>query len=243
VDWIPRWLNPFPQVEQAIRELADGADELVEQLAMARVDALLHETTEEVMKPILVALLMLLSARLVAPLLPGEEAGRLGVSLIVLAVFAYSGWITVAALRAAAPTIRLWLALRLPPRRFARFLLFREIMATLDAHLRRDDGSATLAARALFYALRRVGRDVDQRALAFRLSGRLVDVALRQVARRALFVMVPIAVGIGYYRFAIHPDLIRQGSGLGVWEAPLYPFARLADWLFGTGWAAAMLAT
>lgn len=241
MDWMPAWLNPVRPLREAVAGLAAGADELVEQLAMARVDALLHEGTEEVLKPILIAFMMLVGARLLAPLMPGSESERILVCLIVLCVFVYSAWVGVAFLRAALPVARLALALRLGPRRFARFMLFREIMATLDAHLKRDDGSSTLGARALFYALRQVGRDVDQRALAFRLSGRLVDVALRQVARRALFVLVPIVVGIGYYRFAIHPELIRRGSGLGVWEAPIYPFATLVDALAGTGWAAALL--
>jgi hypothetical protein len=47
-------------------------------------------------------------------------------------------------------------------------------------------------------------------------------------------VVVPVAVAVAYYRLKIYPEIIYSQTGLGMWNAFLYPFAALIDGVAGT---------
>ncbi len=160
------------------------------------------------------------------------ELERIATGLAVLCALAWSGWAVVQGGRGLAPHLRLWLVTRLPLQAHVRLQLF-QLIRTRHRQMRHQVDEVGEPLRSLFDTLQqRLCLTPDH--AAFQLASHLAPIVIRHVANRLAMIVLPVLGALLYYRFAIYPDLIQSGTGIGPWAITMYPFAALADGVFGT---------
>ena len=223
-----------------MQSAADQGEHLLERLATAEVDAAIHAWLRDFLKHIAVFIALLALVQAAGEAI-GERETRLAITTtVVLALYAYGGWLVLSGLWAWRPIAAVWLTTRQGPVGLARFYLYGRILRQLRENFTGPDGRNTAIGALLLQALRLIDAPRAWDGVAYRLADRLAPRLARHAATRVLSVFAPVAGAWLYYRFVVFPDLIRAGSGLGPWDALVYPFAALVDALAGTGFRDAL---
>jgi hypothetical protein len=104
-----------------------------------------------------------------------------------------------------------------------------------------SDGSVTAEALAAALATVQSRLALTPDRAAFAVADHLAPVLVRHLAARLALIVAPVLGALLYYRFAIYPDVVRQGAGIGPWSVALHPFAAPADCVTGSDLRAALL--
>lgn len=221
-------------LKSRLQTAAAHGEDLLERLAVAEVDAAIHAGLRDLLMPIVILATLLLGAQIAGNWIGEPEARRLATTSIVLCAWFYGFWTLAHGLLAARPLMAVWAATRQGPHNLARLLLYQRIITRLRSTFTTAEGEATRMGKLTLQALRLIDAPETWEAVAFRLANRLAPRLIRHAAARTLTVVGPVLGAWVYYRFIVFPELVRAGSGLGPWEALLYPVAALVDLLGGT---------
>jgi len=221
-------------MRERLQSAADQGEHLLERLATAEVDASIHAWLRDFLKHIAIFIALLALAQGAGSALASGESRLAVTTTLVLAIYAYGAWLVLSGLWGWRPIAAVWLTTRQGPVGLARFYLYGRILRQLRENFTAPDGRNTAIGALLLQALRLIDAPRAWDGVAYRLADRLAPRLARHAATRVLSVFAPVAGAWLYYRFIVFPDLIRAGSGLGPWDALLYPFAALIDALAGT---------
>lgn len=223
-----------------LQSAADQGEGLLEKLATAEVDAAIHAWLRDFLKHIAIFIALLALAQAAGGAITQAQTRLLVTTSIVLAIYAYGAWLVLSGLWAWRPIAAVWLTTRQGPVGLARFYLYGRILQQLRETFTAQDGRATGIGQVMLQALRMIDAPRSWDGVAYRLADRLAPRLARHAAARVLSILAPVAGAWAYYRFIVFPELVHAGSGLGPWDALLYPFAALIDALTGTGFRDAL---
>ncbi|MDX2103092.1 MAG: hypothetical protein SF002_11180 [Alphaproteobacteria bacterium] len=216
-----------------VTDALDGAEEVIERLALAEVDSAMFERAQSLTLPAFVIIALMGLGHAAGVAMGTAEGMRLVVSTIVLAAAIYAIHATVAGARAVLPYGLAWCATTRDVTGYVRLQIYAFLLGRLDASLRTATGETTIGSVVLrLLSLSGGPRTVE--ALAWRLAVRITPVVLRHAGQRLLLVLGPILGAWAYYRFVVYPEMVQTDTGLSPWSAPLYPLAALCDAVFGT---------
>jgi len=228
----------FDALRQSLRErlqsAADQGEWLLERLATADVDAAIHAWLRSFLVHIVVFIALLALVQWAGGAIADWDARLLVTTTLILAIYGYGAWLVLAGLWAWREIAAVWLTTRQGPVGLARFYLYGRIHQQLRATFTGPDGRNTAIGTLLLQALRLIDAPRAWDGVAYRLADRLAPRLAQHAAARVLSIFAPVAFAWLYYRFIVFPEIIRAGSGLGPWNALVYPFAALIDALAGT---------
>lgn len=217
-----------------LQSAADQGELLLERLATAEVDAAIHAWLRDFLLHIVIFIALLGLAQAAGGAIADGPTRLLVTTTLILAIYAYGAWLVVAGLWEWRPIAAVWLTTRQGPVGLARFYLYGRILTQLRQTFTGPDGRNTAIGGLLLQALRLIDAPRAWDGVAYRLADRLAPRLARHAAARVASVFAPVAFAWLYYRFVVFPEIIRAGSGIGPWNALLYPFAALIDALAGT---------
>jgi len=229
-------------MRERLQSAADQGEALLEKLATAEVDAAIHAWLRDFLVHLGVFIALLALAQAAGGAIAQVQTRLLVTTSIVLAIYAYGVWLVLSGLWAWRPIAAVWLTTRQGPVELARFYLYGRILQQLRETFTAEDGRATGIGQVMLQALRMIDAPRSWDGVAYRLADRLAPRLARHAGARVLSIFAPVAGAWLYYRFIVFPDLVRAGSGMGPWEALVYPFAALIDALAGTGFREALTA-
>jgi len=228
----------FDTLRRSLRErlqsAADQGEHLLERLATAEVDAAIHAWLRDFLLHLGVFIALLALAQAAGAAIAQKDTRLVVTTTIVLALYAYGAWLVLSGLRQWRPIAAVWLTTRQGPVGLARFYLYGRILTQLRETFTAPDGRSTGIGQVMLQALRMIDAPRSWDGVAYRLADRLAPRLARHAGARVLSIFAPVAGAWAYYRFIVFPDLVRAGSGLGPWDALLYPIAALIDAVAGT---------
>ncbi len=228
----------FDVLRQSLRErlqsAADQGELLLERLATAEVDAAIHAWLRGFLVHIVVFIALLALTQWAGGAIVDRNTRLLVTTTLILAIYGYGAWLVLTGLWAWREIAAVWLTTRQGPVGLARFYLYGRIHQQLRATFTGPDGRNTAIGTLLLQALRLIDAPRAWDGVAYRLADRLAPRLAQHAAARVLSIFAPVAFAWLYYRFIVFPEIIRAGSGLGPWNALVYPFAALIDALAGT---------
>ncbi len=221
-------------MRERLQSAADQGEAILEKLATAEVDAAIHAWLREFLKHIGIFIALLALVQVAGGAIAQAQTRLLVTTTIVLAVYAYGAWLVLSGLWQWRPIAAVWLTTRQGPVGLARFYLYGRILRQLRETFTGSDGRNTAIGALLLQAMRVIEAPRAWDGVAYRLADRLAPRLARHAGARVLSILAPVAGAWAYYRFIVFPDLVRAGSGMGPWDALVYPFAALIDALAGT---------
>lgn len=227
---------------QETRATLDEGKRLTGPLARALLDTFVVDRLVGAVWPSAVILAVILCLHATSTIVQSLEAERILTGLAVLMALIWSVYGIVEGARIAWPHLRLWMVTRLPPTAHVRMLLFCELCErcrSWQAGLS-EQGFRAVATKEAFSILQ-VRLKLTPERVAFMIADHLAPILVRHLTARLAMVLLPVVGALLYYRFAIYPDVIQQGTGGGPWSIVLYPFAALADAVVGSSLRSALL--
>jgi len=221
-------------LQSRLQSAADQGELLLERLATAEVDAAIHAWLRDFLLHIVVFIALLALAQWASGSIETRETRLLVTTTLILAIYGYGAWLVLAGLWAWREIAAVWLTTRQGPVGLARFYLYGRILQQLRETFTGPDGRNTSIGTLLLQALRLIDAPRAWDGVAYRLADRLAPRLAQHAAARVLSIFAPVAFAWLYYRFIVFPEIIEAGSGMGPWNALLYPFAALIDALAGT---------
>lgn len=229
------------KLRSGLRAALKTGEEVAERLALAEVDAIIRTRLQGIVIPSLVVAILFAIAELAALYINDPETLRIAATSIVLAAGLYGLWALVTGFIELLPILSIWLSTRVSPHRLARLFLYQLILDRLRRAFTNAEGKQSAAGHLARYALKFSGGPSDWESFAFRLADQIAPRMVRHTLLQAVLVIAPVMAGWAYYRFQIFPDIIMAQTGLGLWEAFLYPFAAIIDLIAGTTLRQALL--
>jgi hypothetical protein len=221
-------------LQSRLQSAADQGELLLERLATAEVDAAIHAWLRDFLVHIVVFIALLALAQWAGGAIEDRESRLLVTTTLILAIYGYGAWLVVAGLWAWREIAAVWLTTRQGPVGLARFYLYGRILQQLRETFTGPDGRNTAIGTLLLQALKLIDAPRAWDGVAYRLADRLAPRLAQHAFARVLSIFAPVAFAWLYYRFIVFPEIIRAGSGIGPWNALLYPFAALIDAMTGT---------
>lgn len=234
-------LKSIEKIRSSLQDAISAGEDVAERLALAEVDAVIQTRVRGILIPSFVVALLFAITEAAAAFIGDPETLRLSVTCILIAAFLYGSWALVSGVIQILPVIAVWTATRISPHKLARLLLYQLILRRLREAFTDAQGKPSMGGRLARYALQFSGRASSWEDLAFKLADQIAPRLVRHGVTQTLIVLMPVIAAWAYYRFQIFPDIIRSQTGLGFWNAFLYPIAALIDLLAGSNFRAALL--
>jgi hypothetical protein len=223
------------QVKSDVTKSHESLRRLSGPLLCAVVDAFLADRIVLATWPSILVLVAVVSIHVVGLLGLSQEGIRILVGAIIFAALAWSAYALAKGAVKIWPYLCQWYVTLLSPTLHARLMLFHYIRRqhhtltdmTVGAGFKTDMFGAALRE---FQDSQQIGPD----RLAFGLAEHLAPVLVRHLLRRAVVLVLPVALALGYYRYSVYPDVVARYTSVGPWGVAVYPLAAAIDTVVGT---------